>query len=425
MDCPEIRLHLPIDMLAKALRPLRDGGAWADLEAWRQLLGPGDTAANPRSWCLANANRLAHGLDGDDLRLLLGALRLVLDGAYARYNYPEAHADPALCDKVRAEAAAVTKATNDALIWLQFEADAILQPDLADDQRVYALARALLPFVDAPSWERQLRPDEDPEDRNAGTWVCRAGIHAKLHAEAALARYARHLEADPYDDPIPGTAPEIWNTPPEAHLRCSTLVDTGPRRPRLRVVEATDGVEVAPAAAQGPELELGGDAVPSRPYLQVAAPPSCTPDGPDLDFKARAYLQGEQARRAGLGHGDNPHDDDLREAWAAGYDLQTVGRVPARARELQIATDALLDDLAAGGEPLHRAEELPGGTDLWGNLQPVDPEELAACMDSELDPEAARGEAYTWDNVPTCTCRGCGGPLYGDLGSCGRCHPRT
>jgi len=297
---PELRLHLPPDMLAAALRPLRDGGSWVAPEAWAALVQ--DTlptaTSGPRYWCFAHADRLLReGLAAPDLRVLLAGLRLVLEAARNRLN--------------DAEAMAVVKATSLVLAWLPFEADVLLDEEAADDARVYQLARALLPFVEAAAWERQEAPvDLHQRPVLAGgevRWACMAGLAAKLHAEAVLAKYARDLVQDPYDDPIPGTDPGIWNT--------ATGHDPGP-------------VDDADPACR---------CVALRPVTA----------------------------------------DDVAAAINAAPPLH-----PVTGAGLRLLSDDDLAALAAGGEPL-------------------------------ADPAA----------VPTATCKGCGGPLYGDLGTCGTCYP--
>lgn len=207
---PQVRLHLHPDSLASALQPLRLWGDWPDPAAWRS----GATApltGTPRSWVLANGPRFGHqGMTPDEAQLLLHGLRLVLAAGYDRYNHPDDHADtPALWDRVRSQAADCTRRTQAVISWLHADVQA-LAPTYADATAVYALARALVPFLDPAAWERQLSLDDDPDDPDAGTWVCRAGISAKLHAEAVFARWTPGLDADPYMDPIPGTDPDAW-----------------------------------------------------------------------------------------------------------------------------------------------------------------------------------------------------------------------
>ena len=190
----ELRLHLPVERLQRALQPLRNYGRWADAAAWADLQGPQATSDNPRSWCFANSNRLQReGLSGPDMDLLLGALRLVLAAAYQRANRPQDYAAPQLQDQVHTEASALAGMVQDAITWLQFEADSFGNPERAESTARQALTLALEPFIDPANWERQLTLADDPSDATTGRWVCTAGTEAKLQALAVYELSLIHI----------------------------------------------------------------------------------------------------------------------------------------------------------------------------------------------------------------------------------------
>jgi hypothetical protein len=167
--------------IEKALYPLMRWGDLVDETQWAAL----SNYSTPQAWAKSIDTRMTTGLDRGEMETLTAALQMVLDGAKCMQATWESTTTLTKVQAVVGDMQSCSEATRDVLTWLAVDAEH--QRISASEPEVYAMARALAPFVDMDNWEEQHAQGQDIDA--PGTWVCRAGLDAKVYAEAIYARW--------------------------------------------------------------------------------------------------------------------------------------------------------------------------------------------------------------------------------------------